>query len=98
MSFYGGLRKKDYQTYLKLMNSFATMQSKTTVTPAKHVLTQVKGAQVHQIPLFPPLSKGDERGISGFFASLAAWREKISGTLLSNILNGRFTDVGCGNQ
>ena len=55
---------------------------------------------------FFPQLLGDERGISGFFASLAAlrldsghaWREKISGTLLSNILNGRLTDVGCDNQ
>ena len=50
---------------------------------------------------FLPSFMGDERGISGFFASLAAFRldsgyagrEKISGTVLSNILNGRFTGV-----
>jgi hypothetical protein len=34
--------------------------------PAKHVLSDVEGhAKFHQIPLFPTLSKGDERGISG---------------------------------
>src|SRR6266850_212649 len=45
-----------------------------------------------------PLCQRGMKGISGFFASLVAWREKISGTLLSNILNGSFTDVGCDNQ
>jgi hypothetical protein len=29
-----------------------------------------KDAKVPQIPLFPPLSKGDERGISGFLCAL----------------------------
>jgi hypothetical protein len=37
-----------------------------------------KHAKVHQIPLFHPLSKGDKRGISGFLARLASWREKLS--------------------
>ena len=38
---------------------------------AKHALSQVEGdAKVSQIPLFPPLSKGDERGISGFLCEL----------------------------
>jgi hypothetical protein len=35
-----------------------------------------KGAKVPQIPLFPPLSKGDERGFLDFFASLASWRDQ----------------------
>jgi hypothetical protein len=37
------------------------------MTPAKHVLSDVEGTQstpVPQILLFPPLSKGDEKGIS----------------------------------
>ena len=38
---------------------------------AKHALSKVEGdAKVSQIPLFPPLSKGDERGISGFRCEL----------------------------
>jgi hypothetical protein len=34
-----------------------------------------KHAKFHQIPLFPPLIKGDERG---FLDLLAPWREKDS--------------------
>jgi len=33
-------------------------------------MTRAKGAKVPQIPLFPPLSKGDKRGISGFLCVL----------------------------
>jgi hypothetical protein len=43
---------------------------------AKHALNDVEGApRVFQIPLFPPLSKGDDRGI--FWITLRAWRDKI---------------------
>jgi hypothetical protein len=34
------------------------------------ILAGTKHAKVPQIPLFPPLSKGDERGISGFLCGL----------------------------
>src|SRR5262245_31562299 len=33
-----------------------------------------KGSKVFQIPLFPPLAKGDEGGFLVFFAFLASWR------------------------
>ena len=43
------------------------------MSTAKHVLSKVEGgANVYQIPLFPPLSKGDEGGISGFLCELGA--------------------------
>jgi len=39
---------------------------------AKHALSNVEGdAKVSQIPLFSPLSKGDERGISRFRCELS---------------------------
>jgi hypothetical protein len=39
---------------------------------AEKIVSRAKDAKVPQIPLFPPLSKGDERGISGFLCELGA--------------------------
>src|SRR5262249_24683572 len=42
-------------------------------------MTRAKGAtgsKVFQIPLFPPLAKGAERGFLVFFAFLASWRDQ----------------------
>src|SRR5215467_5561510 len=56
-------------------------------------------SKVHQIPLFPLYCRRDERGISGFFASLERLaKENFFELVLSNILHGRSTDAGCGNQ
>jgi hypothetical protein len=50
-----------------------------------------KHAKVHQIPLFPPLSKGDERGISGFLCALGVLAgETFLKVILLTILSVRI--------
>ena len=50
---------------------------------AKHVLSKVEGfAKFRQIPLFPPLSKGDEGGFLDCFAPLACLAREDLGFLI----------------
>jgi hypothetical protein len=48
-------------------------------------------AKVSQIPLFPPLSKGDQRGISGLLCELSVLgAKKFLELVLSNLLKARI--------
>ena len=68
-------------------------RSDKTMSLAKHVLSDVEGAQraprFLNSPSFPLCQRGMKGGFPKFFACLASWREIFFEVLLSNILNAR---------